>query len=275
MASPAQLIASIRARVARAAQGGDFSAVLNTGALVEARGLAAFAEGDDPEPAFVLGNFHLVRYQLLPPGDDGADLAAAVRWFGLLFPWRPDLVPAPLLSEVARVAPYAGNHFSSWHDEALRLLNDPRTSHNLDVLNRVVSLLDRTIKQAPSDDPEICNYQGNLCLALTWRFGHTGAGDDIDRAVTAGRQAVAGAPAGSLWRAGYHDTLSRALQARFEMTGVVAEIDEAVAAGRTAAALTPPGDEALPTACSASHSRWRGMRLSSEGVQPALPMHLR
>lgn len=48
MASPAQLVAAIRARAARAAQGGDFSAVLSAEALAEARELAAFAEGDAP-----------------------------------------------------------------------------------------------------------------------------------------------------------------------------------------------------------------------------------
>jgi hypothetical protein len=79
VASSAQLIAAIRARVARAGQGGDFSAVLSAEAMAEARGLAAFAAGDDPEPAYVLGNFHLVRYQILPPGEDEADRAAAIR----------------------------------------------------------------------------------------------------------------------------------------------------------------------------------------------------
>jgi tetratricopeptide (TPR) repeat protein len=258
MAGPAQLIAAIRARVARAAQGGDFSAVLSAEALAEARGLAAFAEGDDPEPAFVLGNFHLVRHQLLPPGEDGADFAVAVRWFGLLFPWRPDLVPAPLLSEVARAAPFAGHDAAGWHDEALILLGDSRAGHDLAVLNRVVGLLDRILESASGEDPEFCNDQANLCLALTRRFGHTGSAGDIDRAVIAGRRAAAGARPGSPWRAGYHDTLGRALQARFEMTGVVAEIDEAVAAGRTAVELTPPGDED------------RGMFLDGLGVALAL-----
>jgi len=243
VASSAQLIAAIRARVARAGQGGDSSAVFSAQALAEARELAAFTAGDDPEPAFVLGNFHLLRYQLLPPGQDAADRAAAVRWFGLLFPWRPDLVPAVLLSEVERVAPFAGHDAAGWHDEALRLLGDPRAAHNLAVLDRVVSLLDRTIGSAPAKDPELSNYQVNLCLALTWRFEQTGSAGDLDRAVSAGRAAVAGARPGNPWRAGYHDTLGRALRARFEVTGALADIDEAVAAGRTAAELTPPGGE--------------------------------
>jgi len=258
MASKAQLITAIRMRVARAGQDDDFSAVLNPEALAEARALAAFAEGDDPEPAFVLGNFHLVRDRLLQPGEGEADFAAAVRWFGVLFPWRPDLVPAALLSEVARAAPSAGHDAVGWHDEALRLLGDSQAGYNLVVLNRVVGLLDRTIGSASDNDPEFCNYQINLCLALTRRFGHTGSAGDIDRAVTAGRRAVAGARSGSPWRAGYHDTLGRALQARFEITGVVAEIDEAVAAGCTAVELTPPGDEDL------------GMFLDGLGVALAL-----
>jgi tetratricopeptide (TPR) repeat protein len=239
----AAFIAAIRARVARAAQGGDVSAVLNAEALAEARGLAVFAEGDDPEPAYVLGNFHLVRYQLLPPGEDEDDFAAAVRSLGLLFPRRPDLVPAPLLSEVGRVAPFAGNDAAGWHDEALRLLGDSQAGHNLVVLNRVVGLLERTVGSVTGEDPEFCNYQANLCLALTRRFGHTASAGDIDRAVTAGRRAVADARSGSPWRAGYHDTLGRALQARFEVTGVLAAINEAVAAGRVAVELTRPGDE--------------------------------
>lgn len=139
MAVSAQLVAAIRARVARAAQGGDSSAVLSAEALAEARDLTAFAAGDDPEPAYVLGHFHLVRYQILPPGQDEADRAAAVRWFGVLLPWRPELVPDVLLSEVERVAPFAGHDAAGWHDEALRLLGDPRTAHNLAVLNRVVT----------------------------------------------------------------------------------------------------------------------------------------
>jgi tetratricopeptide (TPR) repeat protein len=258
VASSAQLIAAIRARVARAGQGDDVSAVLGAEALAEARGLAAFAAGGDLEPAFVLGNFHLVRYRLLPPGEDEADFAAAVRWFGLLFPWRPELVPAPLLSEVERVAPFAGHDAAGWHDEARRLLGDPRAAHNLAVLNRVVGLLDRTIGSASAKDPEFCNYQVNLCLALTWRFEQTGSAGDIGRAVSAGRAAVAGARPGNPWRAGYHDTLSRALRARFEVTGAVADIDEAVAAGRTAVELTAPGDED------------RGMFLDGLGVALAM-----
>lgn len=258
MASPGQLIAAIRGRVARATQGGDFSAVLSPEALAEARGLAAFAAGDNPEPAFVLGNFHLVRHRLLPPGQDEADFAAAVRWFGLLFPWRPDLVPAPLLSEVARIAPFAGYDAAGRHQEALRLLGDSQAGHNLAVLNRVVSLLDRTVGSASDKDPEYCNYQANLCLALTRRFGHTGSAGDIDRAVTAGRRAVVGARSGNPWRAGYHDTLGRALRARFESTGAAAEIDEAVAASRMAVELTPSGDED------------RGMFLDGLGVALAL-----
>lgn len=126
MASSAPLIAAIRARVTRAAQGGDFGAVLNAEALAEAQGLADFAEGDDPEPAYVLGNFYLIRHQLLPTSEGEADFAAAVRWFGLLFPWRPDLVPAPLMSEAERVAPFAGHDAAGWHAEVLRLLGDRR-----------------------------------------------------------------------------------------------------------------------------------------------------
>jgi tetratricopeptide (TPR) repeat protein len=91
----------------------------------------------------------------------------------------------------------------------------------------------------PADHPDRPGYLSNLGIALRIRFGRTGQSADLDEAITACRDAVAGTPADHPNRPLYLSNLGIALRARFGRTGQSADLDEAIDVGREAVVTTP------------------------------------
>lgn len=99
-------------------------------------------------------------------------------------------------------------------------------------------MLASALHAIPSGYPNRAIYLSNLCGALQTRFEQTGTIDDLDQAITAGRDAVAATPTDHPERAGSLSNLGLWLWVRFERTGAIDDLDQAIT-GWTQATQTP------------------------------------
>jgi hypothetical protein len=81
-----------------------------------------------------------------------------------------------------------------------------------------------------------------LTVALQMRFEHLRRATDLDKAITAAREAIDITPVDHQEHAGFLDRLSAVLQLRFKETGSVADINEAVEIGQRSVAATSQGE---------------------------------
>ena len=103
-----------------------------------------------------------------------------------------------------------------------------------------MALWERILDATPVDNPGRGRVLSNLGAALRTRFARTGDPADLDAAVQAGYDAVAGSPPGSPDRARCLSNLGGALQTRFAWAGNPADLDAAVRAGNDAVQATLP-----------------------------------
>ncbi|UXY25984.1 CHAT domain-containing tetratricopeptide repeat protein [Streptomyces sp. HUAS TT20] len=227
----ARRLAVIQARLHRIVAG-DLSAAVEPKALTEARQLAELLWDNDEDPleaSYSLGWLHWFRYQVLPEGEDQADLEATVEWLAPCFLAGVDALPEPLLPLFA----------DAIEPVATRLLQQAFISTELTVISAAVELWQRILHATPADHPDRAGYLSNLGAALQVRFGRTGDQADLDEAIRLGREASQATPADHPDRAGYLSNLSLALRERFERTGDQTDLDEAIRLGREATQATP------------------------------------
>ncbi|MEV4509213.1 CHAT domain-containing protein [Dactylosporangium sp. NPDC049525] len=216
---------------------GDPDVVLDPAALVAVRALAATAPSDDLDTALVIAVAYWLRYLQLPEGEDEADLAEAVHWFGRVFPHAPDQVPRSLHAGLAVELPPAGDDPDSWSAEAARYLTGGAV-RTPEVLDRVIRLLEAAA--GAGADPQRAIYLINLCSAQQSRFAMTGAVEALDAAVRAGTVAVSIADVAV--RAAAAGNLGNAFRARYEARGSDDDLTAAVEYGRKAITLGAPDD---------------------------------
>jgi hypothetical protein len=70
-------------------------------------------KGDVVEVLSLLVTLHWIRYQILPEGDDQADLSACLAWSAKLLPVAPNLIPEPVRDHLAATAGQTPNRDSS------------------------------------------------------------------------------------------------------------------------------------------------------------------
>ncbi len=97
----------------------------------------------------------------------------------------------------------------------------------------------RVLATTATDDPQRPLHLSKLCVALQRRFDRTGAIEDLDQAITMGRQAVESIPADHPHRSTYLSNLGGALQRRFERTGLLENLDDAITVDRQAVESIP------------------------------------
>jgi hypothetical protein len=149
-----RLVAAIRGRIDRVTSGPDGVLAYAGGFEAEALAEFALANRSDLEAAYLLGAWHWWRYHLVAEPDQGPERRAAVAWFSRVLPLKPELVPDGLHSIAARIAEPSGDDPASWIAEAARLMADPRTAGNRDVLDRVVRLLEGRGQEDPGRRPQ-------------------------------------------------------------------------------------------------------------------------
>src|SRR4051794_36225903 len=91
------LVAALREELASASGSTTAHARLLEPAVLDLLGQLANCAGlDDIEAWQLVGTFQLLRYNLLPAGEDGAALKAALVAFSRVLPSAPDAVPKEL-----------------------------------------------------------------------------------------------------------------------------------------------------------------------------------
>ncbi|MFF3215833.1 CHAT domain-containing protein [Streptomyces sp. NPDC002886] len=219
----------------RAHEAEDPSAVLEPGALADARSLADFlADGEaDAEVEYALSLLHLFRAQALPPARARPDYEAALRFLKRAFiTVGPQAVPEELL------APLAERALPDAVDLIHRALNTPGDPA---LLTSAVDLARRIARHLPEDHPNHAVCLSFLAVGLRNRFQLHGDPDDLDEAVEVARAGVRSAPDEDPQRPRYLCNLATALETRFKRYGDLRDADESVEAYRAAVRDTPDG----------------------------------
>jgi tetratricopeptide (TPR) repeat protein len=279
-----QHVAAVRNRLARIAAARDLSPVLEPGALEEARTLTEVLRDDDGdlEARVLLGWLHYYRYQILPAGEDGPDLRAAVDVFTPCFIDDADHLPKrllPLLAERAvpdatlRLVTAVGSADQELISAAVvlwqRILEVTPTQHaerasylfnlgnalevkferggapaDLDEdLDDAITAFQAAVGASSLDDPNLEVYRSHLGSMLYARFLRAGAREDLDDAIVNLEAAVFATASDDPDRARYLADLGVTLRVRFELIGAQADLDHALSASKAAVQATPPEGE--------------------------------
>ncbi len=187
-----------------------------------------------------VAGLHLCRFQVLPEGQNQADLRMAQSLLSLVARRAPELVPDKVLSALS--ASRAG-WFAAEGSRAFERYEQDRLP---EALNAAVLAFRDAVTAVPPGHPALPAYLAALALSLGTRFKHTGDTADLDAAIEAGRQAADLTPPGNPSRPDCFSNLGISLITRFKHTGDTADLDAAIEAGRQAADLTPAGDPSFP-----------------------------
>lgn len=178
------LIDSLTRRANRCADG-DFAAVLEPAAVSEADALRACsqrpvgiagAEAIEPDACVVLAMFHWLRYQVLPEGEDAADLQRALQLFEAVAEYAPDWVPdeaRPLLPDRASERRAARLHMVL--REASTLYEQAKESRDPGKFDQAVQLLNDAIDELDEDDELRPPAMSALVHLVTERVKWTGS----------------------------------------------------------------------------------------------------
>lgn len=263
----------LHARLRSYVNDGDHAAVTDA----EAVSLLGWVEtrllGREPQTpvdlATLLAQFHLARYQVLPPGDDYPDLTAAVRWYRRVLRTHPDRVPAELRElfdngdfgpdepefvdpdlladaeledSLQQLEALAADGNPRWQAmlAAFRSTAYERFGHEADLRGAID--LARTVLGHPSASPsEKQAARTNLASALLNRFARFTDRDALDEAVALYEQAVT-----ERGTAADHANAGMAYLTRFEVTAVLTDLAAAVRHAREAVRGTAEEDPWYP-----------------------------
>ncbi|MFF5234398.1 CHAT domain-containing protein [Dactylosporangium sp. NPDC000521] len=261
-----ELVAAARDRLRLATgPGGDPAVVREPAAVAEAAQLAAVAAAGDAEAQTLLGALAWLRHQLLPDGEDQAELDTAVAAFTRAH------VGSGLAAGMNAVGRAGAGHAEfaaqAWGAQAQRLLDAGRAAGDAGLIGQAVDLMRRSVAVTGDDHPDRAARLSALGGALRIAFAHTGATVSLDEAITTHRRAVAAAGGGSD-RATCLSNLTVALLARFERAGAPEDLDEAVTVARQAVAAAPDGHPDRPKMLSSLGSAlwWRFWRTDAVSV---------
>ncbi|MEV2241396.1 CHAT domain-containing protein [Micromonospora sp. NPDC049891] len=251
--------------------------VLEPEALQEARPvyelLDGVAGGDSPtehegEALFLLACLHWYRYQVLPAGQDAADLTQAVGLTEMLLHLAPQRVPPSLLALLRAHAPAAGSAPpmsqgtggripaarsasggsggdvpAALFGQAVRLMGGAERSGDYRVADQAQALLERALATTPADAPERLHYLSALGRVRRDQYLHLGRRLSLPAAIDAHRESLESTPAGDPERPARLFNLGNVLGDRFEQAGDLAALDESIQllgdAARVAATDSP------------------------------------
>nr|MDT0520536.1 CHAT domain-containing protein [Streptomyces sp. DSM 41633] len=206
--------------------------VLEPGAVAELHRLTeTLRENEgDLQVRHVLGWLHWYRFQALPEGEDGHDLAAAVDMFTPCFLAEMDDIPGPLRPVLA------GELFTAAADLLRQALDSP----DPELISASVDLWRQLVDAIPTGHPDRFSCLSNLGTALRVRFERMGQWQDLDDAIAVVHAALDAIPTDHPDRASGLSNLGNALQARFGRTGRPEDLDAAIDAGRAAVHSVAP-----------------------------------
>ncbi|MFG2100383.1 CHAT domain-containing protein [Micromonospora echinaurantiaca] len=217
------------------------------------------------EAVFLIACLHWYRYQVLPAGQDQADLDHAVLLTELLLAAAPERVPPSLAAMLrvhgprstaardgvpaqrsapsgagaragspGRAGPSAGPSSSGEEAmalflEAAQLMGGAERSGDYSVADRAADLLRRAVAGTPAADPARLHYLSALGKAHRDLFLHRGRSPEhLRRAVEAHRESLDSTPAGDRDRPVRMFHLGNVLSDRYELDGDRAALDESI-----------------------------------------------
>lgn len=240
-----QLLSALTERLMHFLDEEDVNAVLDEKAAAQARRLAMIAESataaGQPDVAShtVLALLHWYRFQILPAGDDMADLNAALPHFRAISASDSESIPEPFKRPLASARTSLARLMIPSLNKAADYIDEFEQSGRLEVLNEAIDLLRQLLGlYLPGErgHPEVL---GNLGAALLGRFEHDLDTGDLDAAITVLRQAVAITPRDYPFRSSILVNLGTALENRFEVAHQLRDLDAAIDLAGEAAAVSP------------------------------------
>lgn len=181
---------AIIGRIARFNQTNDPAHIVDPAAVGEADSLARDGVHDF-NAMMALGMFHWYGYGVLPSGEDGADLAAALDNYGrVLGAIPPPLLLALLQRKASGSVPAQPEpaHFERLLVEAARTEDHETFGHGIEAMRR-------TIASLQDDDPAAAQFHYLLGRALRIRFKRTRDMNDLEDCITSLRAVLAAGPA--------------------------------------------------------------------------------
>ncbi|MFS8102111.1 CHAT domain-containing protein [Lentzea alba] len=183
---------------------------------------------------YLLGWWHLHRYQVLPVDERQVELDRVFAVWGPLMISDPERFPPKIVRY--------HETFVDPTDKAIDLFRRFERTGHLPELEEAVIFFRVIVTTTLADDPDLGMHLSNLGGALQARFERTGDTANLDEVIKVGRRAVDVTPAGHPEFSGRLNNLGNALRIRFKRTGDAASLDEAIVALRRAVDVIPVGD---------------------------------
>ncbi|MFF5216386.1 CHAT domain-containing protein [Micromonospora sp. NPDC000442] len=229
--------------------------VLEPAALQEARPVYELLDGvagrdslaeHEAEALFLLACLHWYRYQILPAGQNAADLVQAVGLTEMLLHLAPQRVPPSLLAllhthapgsaqtagriPAARAAPgrSGGDAPAELFRQAVALMGGAERSGDYRVADQAQALLERALAGAPSGASERLHYLSALGRVHRDQYLYLGRHRSLPAAIDAHRESLESTPAGDPERPIRLFNLGNVLGDRFEQAGDAAALDESI-----------------------------------------------
>ncbi|MEV6811753.1 CHAT domain-containing protein [Micromonospora sp. NPDC051296] len=266
----------LRERLDRFGATRDARQVLDAGALRDATTVFDLVDGAgtgrqlsarEAEAIFLLACLHWYRYQVLPSGEDGADLVQAVMLTELLLSLAPERVPPSLLAMLrahvpasggparptprvpgprSGVGPTGGPRAGGDGGEALfleasALMAGAERSGDYRVADQAQALLERALAATAPGVPERLHYLSALGKVHRDQFLHLGRQRSLPAAIDAHRESLESTPVGDPQRPTRLFNLGNVLGDRFQLTGDAKALDESIQLLGDAARAAPEG----------------------------------
>jgi hypothetical protein len=239
---------------------GDRAAVLGPAAERAARDLLSQAGGTTAEgrptlsivDAWLLGQFHWCRYQVLPPGERSAEVEPIRHYFAGMVTAAPEHVPEGVCELLSDEPQQRAKAMTMVVGARVRKhLERARQAKDVDELDMAIGLMQTLPLRSLPGDVAIHFY---VSLSQAWRDRYDWAGDpaDLEKAIAQCLAVRATGQSGVEAEFDYQGDLDKLLTRRYERTGRAEHLDEVVTE-RTAR---------LAAAVGADRSHWR-MRLAS------------
>lgn len=227
------LVAVLRRALGLATSGSVPAArVLNPRVLEAAVLLSRLAEPSDVEAWCLVALLHWRRCAELQPGEDQADLRAAIDRTSRLLPilnrLPPDVPPigSGAAQVIALLAAHADRACLGWAGQAVMLMDQPHFTETITDLDQAAGLLHQAAGITRAANPEALAVFENLGAVHMYRYELCHGEDDLDRAIAAweaARQRTGVNVPWSLW-----SNLALGYETRHGLTGAAADLDAAV-----------------------------------------------
>jgi hypothetical protein len=217
-------------------ENGDRAAVLGPAAERAARDLLHQALGTTADgrstlsvvDAYLLGQFHWCRYQVLPPGKRSAEVEPIRQYFAGMVTRAPEHVPEGVC-ELLYDEPQqrAEAKFMVVSARVLKHLARARQAKDVDELDMAIELMQTLPLRDLPGDVAIRFYAS---LSRAWRDRYDWAGDpaDLEKAIAQCQAARATGQSGAGAGIDYQNDMDKLLTRRYERTGRAEHLDEVV-----------------------------------------------